>query len=174
MVGDAAVHVANARNLLSDPLAGGQRTKSEMTENAVECAVCKADPRPSRALIAQNAWSRNSRARFRARRLYIRLRFPSSVVRGSGRVRARGQVQGRWSRSMGVRGRFVSIGAFREVFDLGRRWLLLHRRKSRPPKRGISRRIGFWLCAEVWSTSFASRLAVRYLGGAWLAGGSSG
>ncbi len=33
------------------------RAKSEMTENAVECAVRKADSRPSRISIAQNAWS---------------------------------------------------------------------------------------------------------------------
>ena len=56
------------------------RTKSEMTENTVECAVCEADPRPSSALIVQNAWSWNSRARFCARRLHIRPRFRSSAV----------------------------------------------------------------------------------------------
>ena len=54
--------------------------KSKMTENAIECAVRRPDPRPSRALIAQNAWSRNSRARFRARRVRIRPRFQSPAV----------------------------------------------------------------------------------------------
>ncbi len=57
-----------------------RRAKSEMTENAVECAVCEADSRPSRALVAQNAWSRNSHARFRARRVHIRPRFRSSAA----------------------------------------------------------------------------------------------
>ena len=57
-----------------------RRAKSEMTKNAVECAVCKDDSRPSSASIAQNAWSRNSCARFRARRLHIRPCFLSSAV----------------------------------------------------------------------------------------------
>ena len=52
-----------------------------MTGNAVECAVCEADPCPSRAVTPHNAWSRNSRTRFRALRLHIRLRFRSSSVR---------------------------------------------------------------------------------------------
>ena len=46
-----------------------------MTENAVECAVCEADSRPLRVATACKAWSRNSRARFRVRRLRIRPRF---------------------------------------------------------------------------------------------------
>ena len=94
----------DARSLLNDPLAFGRigglfteweaasqrerilpktsrlRTKSKMTENTVECSVCKADSRPSRVSIAQNAWSRNSHARFRARRVHIRPRFLSSAV----------------------------------------------------------------------------------------------
>ena len=62
------------------PKASHHRAKSEMPENAVECAVRGADPRPSRALTAQNAWSRNSRTRFRARRVHIRPCFLSSAV----------------------------------------------------------------------------------------------
>lgn len=38
-----------------------QRPESEMTENAVECAVCEVDSRPSSTLLARNAWSRTPR-----------------------------------------------------------------------------------------------------------------
>ena len=62
------------------PKTSRRQAESEMTENAVECAVCKADPRPSRASIVQSAWSRNPRARFRARRVRIRPRFRSSAA----------------------------------------------------------------------------------------------
>ena len=99
----------DARSLLNDPLAFGRigglfteweaasqrerilpktsrlRAKSKMTENAVECAVCKADSRPSSTLIAQNAWSQNPRAYFYARRPHIRPCFchPPNCVRAA-------------------------------------------------------------------------------------------
>ena len=72
--------------------------QTAMTENTVECAVCEAYPRPSRASIEQNAWSRNSHARFRARRLRIRPCFlPPVVWAGCFRKTSRPHL-GKWRR----------------------------------------------------------------------------
>ncbi len=97
------------------PKTGRLRAKSEMTENAVECAVCGADSRPSRASIEQSAWSRNSRARFRARRLHIRLCFRSSAV---------------WA------GFFPRISLLRQVSDGGHHGRQRANRDDRPSVHG--------------------------------------